>query len=72
MVVGCMTRHELVVEPDEGRCHMYGVTGEDISRAIAAEPKAKDVKALGRVVLKVLPDGRSCACGTWRRCGIAK
>jgi len=55
MVVGCMTHHELVVEPDEARCHMYGVTEADISRAMASGPK--NVKALGRVVVKVLPDG---------------
>ena len=53
--VGCMTRHELVVEPNEAMCQMYGVTQEDIGRAVATGPE--NVKALGAVVVKVLPDG---------------
>lgn len=52
---GCMTRHELIIVVNEPMCEMYGITGDDINRAVARGPR--DVKGLGQMVVKRLPDG---------------
>ena len=52
---GCASRRELVVEPNEAMCQVYGITAEDINDAVVTGPR--DVRRLGQTVVKVLPDG---------------
>jgi hypothetical protein len=55
LAAGCLSRHELVIEPNETLCQAYGITEADLKRAVARGPR--DVKSLGQTVVKVLPDG---------------
>lgn len=56
VAVGCMTRHEVVVVPNEGLCQMYGVTAAEFRRAVETGPR--NPRDLGNVVVKRLPNGR--------------
>ena len=55
IAAGCVGLRELVVEPNEMMCQMYGITREDIDRAVAGG--SRNVQRPGMTVVKVLPDG---------------